>query len=1124
MTTVGELTLVSQAGQTFTGNINNAGNVIEVNASTGSGTLAGGGTITGGTLRSTGGAQFIVGASANTPSFNLRDITLDGQIVDDVNTQGLYILGNLSMVAGSSIYQPLFPGATTVSGTGTLLGVWAQGGTVTLGSGITEQGQLVGDNNPYGRVINHGTLINPLQIGFLGTFGQVTSDGTIQLNGGSCALVGNWTNQGGFLRMNQGATLNIGGTFTWNSLGAATDLDSATLLITGTLNNAGNSLSVNGQNASIVLGSRGLIDSGTVGTAGNTLLVQRSISPAGEPSPTLRDVTISGSVRAVSSSFGLGSVELADDATFTSGSSASFIGGMVLDSAHLRGTGDIYVASPDGNVPALVQLDGAATLDSGITLHVLGNQRATLFGAFTNQGLITDDANAASIMLGGTWTNAGTVQVSTATLELGGTISTGSIGTINRSGSASIKLTANLDNTATTLDMSSGGKAWSASGATISGGTITCSVPGGVAFSGTLNSVAVATDLVGGAMTFNHATLGNVNISFSSLRLLDTNIISGNATLIVGSTSTITGTPSSSLTFSSGITTVAGGGYTFGGSNSGNVINQGTISISPPGTEVVFRGQNQGWIHIPNGTLRIGGASFSNSGTISLENNGTLNLDAPLTPWNVSGVVRSAGPNVINIAGALNNTGQTLDLSSTPVGSVSLGAGAVITGGTLTSSSGAAVAVNKTTVTLNGVTISGADVAIENTASLIVQNGLLLTGSRAINTIRYDGLPTPSTARILLQPTNGNFLRSDPGPLTIGAGVTIRNATYTSGTPYAVSIGSATTSLINSGVISAGDSGTTMNVLGSSITNSGSFDISNHGTLVIPDTTVLTNFSGQTLTGGAWATHASSTLSFGSAAITTNNAAVFLDGTGSTFSAINSLASNNGTFSITNGRNFHTAGDLANSGTIIIANSNSLLTVGGALNNTGTIDVSGAMVIDPPGGASLSDIASQVASGYAGGTWTGMGIESSSAASVAATSSNHHKTGVGFAVAGTLNKTTFLGQSVSSSAVLLATTFYGDANLDGIVNSKDFTLLAQNFNQSGKVWSNGDFNYDGKVNALDFSALASNYGQQTTLAPPLPSVGGLVPEPISLDLLGGAVLLLRRKRIPRFKQPRRISG
>jgi autotransporter-associated beta strand protein len=99
--------------------------------------------------------------------------------------------------------------------------------------------------------------------------------------------------------------------------------------------------------------------------------------------------------------------------------------------------------------------------------------------------------------------------------------------------------------------------------------------------------------------------------------------------------------------------------------------------------------------------------------------------------------------------------------------------------------------------------------------------------------------------------------------------------------------------------------------------------------------------------------------------------------------------------------------------------------------------------------------------------------------------------------------------------VTVARTYYGDANVDGVVNSGDFSVLATNYNLgSGAVWALGDFNYDGKVNALDFNAIATNYGASPLASPVL---GALVPEPGSA-LLGAAGIALvfsrRRKSNP----------
>jgi hypothetical protein len=53
----------------------------------------------------------------------------------------------------------------------------------------------------------------------------------------------------------------------------------------------------------------------------------------------------------------------------------------------------------------------------------------------------------------------------------------------------------------------------------------------------------------------------------------------------------------------------------------------------------------------------------------------------------------------------------------------------------------------------------------------------------------------------------------------------------------------------------------------------------------------------------------------------------------------------------------------------------------------------------------------------------------------------------------------------------------GDANRDRRVDLLDFNMLASNFGQPNRTFSQGDFNYDGTVNLSDFNILASHFGQ-----------------------------------------------
>ncbi len=1122
----------------FSGDQNNTGAVFQADASTGDYTLARSGTLTGGTLRTRDSAKFIIGDSVGAPNYTFKGVTVDGQVTGNE----VEIVNGLTMTPGSSINIAIFNGTQTASGSGTFGSAIVSGGTATLSSGITVNGGLAGnfDSNVPASLVNHGTISNVFQVGFNNPSGHFTSDGTILLHGGSCAFAGIWTNQAGTLVADQGAKLFLGGSFSWSALGAHVDLNNATIVLTGTLLNSGSTVSLTAPNQ-LVLGSQSLVDGGTLGVVGGEVLVQRSKSYTGEPQPGLRNVSVNGTLRTAANNFGTPAVMLLDDVNFLPGSVGTFTSGLNLNNALLHGSGNIYLSSPDGNVPVLVIGGGVGTIESGITIHAVGNQRAQFFGPFVNRGLITNDNASAHITMAGAWTNAGTLHIGGATLELGGTISTGSIGTIDRVGTGLVKLSANLDNSGTILDMSSGGANWTVSGATITGGTITSSVAGFVPFSGTLNSVAIAAPLLGGAMTFNQATFNNTTISASTLRVLDTNVINSSGTLMVSSS--ITGTPSTALTLGPNLTTIPAGGVTL----NGTATNQGTIITGAGPSDVIFNGKNQGWIHVTNGALRVGGASFSNTGTISLESNGTLNLDAPLAPWNLNGVVRNAGNNIVNITGPLDNTGQARDLATTPLGQVCIGNNGSITGGTLTNSNGAPVTVNKSAATFDGVTIAGVDLAIENTASLTVRNGLSFTGTRAMNVIRYDGMAAVGTGTLFINSADGNFVRTDSGTLFIGQGMNVRNL-LSGSTAFTITLGSGSTALNNSGTVTALNNLTTFNVLGSSITNAGTFAAINRGYLNFPDPSGLTNLAGQTLTGGSWIVSNGGSIGLGTASIVTSNAFVQLDGATASFAAINSLASNGGTLLLTTGRNFSSAGDFTNSGRVtlgigsnslkingalsnngtiditsngstIFSTGNNFVRVNGAFTNSGTINLNAGMIIDYSAESPLDQIRTQVSSGFAGGAWTGSGINSVSASFVGGTTSNRHKTAIGYAEASAVGKTKFANENLDSTCVLLAYTWSGDANLSGNVNAADFFVVASNFNQSGTIWSQGDFNYDGTVNALDFSLLASNFGQSGILAPPLASVGVLLPEPILAGFIACASLLFRRKARLKQTQP-----
>jgi hypothetical protein len=177
------------------------------------------------------------------------------------------------------------------------------------------------------------------------------------------------------------------------------------------------------------------------------------------------------------------------------------------------------------------------------------------------------------------------------------------------------------------------------------------------------------------------------------------------------------------------------------------------------------------------------------------------------------------------------------------------------------------------------------------------------------------------------------------------------------------------------------------------------------------------------------------------------------------------------------------------------------------------IDYSGA---SPAGAVRQQIIAGRGGVGLGKG-WNGIGITSSAAA--AANTTNPESRSIGFAENGTLPLgvySDFHGQPVDASSLLLAYTRTGDANLDGVVNDEDVTIVSATYapGTAQASWALGDFDYNGFVDDDDITLLSAFYDPS---APPL-IIGGTqlgtapenvaaVPEPGSAVLAAIAALL-----------------
>lgn len=111
------------------------------------------------------------------------------------------------------------------------------------------------------------------------------------------------------------------------------------------------------------------------------------------------------------------------------------------------------------------------------------------------------------------------------------------------------------------------------------------------------------------------------------------------------------------------------------------------------------------------------------------------------------------------------------------------------------------------------------------------------------------------------------------------------------------------------------------------------------------------------------------------------------------------------------------------------------------------------LVISYIGSSPATSIASLITSGSNRGQWNAPGIVSSAAAA-----DTSHATAVGYFDNG--------------QTVTIRQTWYGDANLDGVVNADDLSLIMTGQAKHATRWQDGNFNYDTQIDADDWMKAA----------------------------------------------------
>ncbi len=121
--------------------------------------------------------------------------------------------------------------------------------------------------------------------------------------------------------------------------------------------------------------------------------------------------------------------------------------------------------------------------------------------------------------------------------------------------------------------------------------------------------------------------------------------------------------------------------------------------------------------------------------------------------------------------------------------------------------------------------------------------------------------------------------------------------------------------------------------------------------------------------------------------------------------------------------------------------------------------------------------------------------------------------------------TPFDGYVPGATDLLAKYTYYGDANLDGTVDGRDYSQIDTGFAAHGTLtgWYWGDFNYDGRIDASDYTLIDNAFNKQAgTLATAVLTAAATdevtpaaaaVPEPAGVwGVTPAAVGLLRRRR------------
>ncbi len=713
---------------------------------------------------------------------------------------------------------------------------------------------------------------------------------------------------------------------------------------------------------------QGLTLSGGTISAANDLTVNSGLNMSGGALSTVAATLLKGA-----SSFTNGTISGTGTVTFDTGSTLTLSNAGTISQTQVtnKGTASRSVIGHGTlflqNGGVFENASGAVFTNSGsngANYNINGNGTSGVFnniGTLNNSGVSNNFLFTNGAAFNNTSTGAVNVNVGMVQADSGG-ISTGTFtiasGAVFRVGGGNYTMEAGVRvNGAGNFEMTGGTTTFEGANGTSNG---SLSVAGGTATFDTGATFSTAGKLTMTSGTLNgggNATFGGTGSSFTSgtmsgpgmTTFSDTSSLTINAGIIDGRTLTVEGSASRTASAFATLTIQNGGVFNNSGAGASALSLSGSIgatyTLTSAGTTGSFN--NTGTLnHDGFGVITefVNGLAFNNTGTVNV-NDGTMRVSGGGTSagifdidngkvFQVTGGTYTMDNGVrVNGAGNFEMTGGTTTFegaNGTSNGSLS------VAGGTATFDTGATFStagkLTMTSGTLNGggdASFGGASTfhggTMSGSGTTIFSTGSTL--SLANGTISQRTVENFGTASRTVAGHHGYFLQDGATFENKASGVF--TVVGSGGANFTFNGNATTGTFVNEGAFNMNGTGTTLFTNGAVFNNNGGTVNANSSTLSFASG--VTQHSGSTLTGGTWNVAAGATLEFATGSnITTigSSASVMLTGAGSTFAKINTIATNQGGFTLRNNRDFTTSSAFANSGTVTVQDSATQLTIG----------------------------------------------------------------------------------------------------------------------------------------------------------------------------------------------------